>query len=74
MNIPYGHTTTYSHLAATANHSKAARAVGSALSKNPLPLIIPCHRVIKKNGKPGGFTAPGGTKTKQKLLNHEQIT
>ena len=73
MKIHHGQTTTYSQLAAAANHPKAARAVGSALSKNPIPLIIPCHRVIQKSGQPGGFTAPGGPKTKQKLLKLEQI-
>jgi O-6-methylguanine DNA methyltransferase len=54
IKIRPGESTTYSDLAKKVN-SKAYRAVGSVLRKNPLPLIIPCHRVIKKNGKIGGF-------------------
>jgi methylated-DNA-[protein]-cysteine S-methyltransferase len=48
-----------------------ARAVGNALAKNPLPLIIPCHRVVRIDGQLGGFSAPGGMNTKAKLLKHE---
>jgi len=54
VKIRHGETTTYSDLAKKIN-SKAFRAVGSVLRNNPLPLIIPCHRVIKKDGKIGGF-------------------
>ena len=52
--------------------SNGARAVGGVLAKNPLPLIIPCHRVIRSDGKIGGFSALGGAKLKAKLLQHEQ--
>lgn len=71
-NIPLGQTISYSQLAKNLNSPHAARAVGSALAQNPLPLIIPCHRVIKSDGCIGHFSAPGGTKMKQELLKHEQ--
>jgi O-6-methylguanine DNA methyltransferase len=51
---------------------KAVRAVGQALGRNPLPIIIPCHRVLASNGKLGGFT--GGIKMKEKLLKLEGLT
>jgi methylated-DNA-[protein]-cysteine S-methyltransferase len=69
--IPRAQTITYSQLANLANHPNAARAAGTALSKNPLPLIIPCHRIIKSTGQAGNFTAPTGKKLKQKMLNLE---
>jgi methylated-DNA-[protein]-cysteine S-methyltransferase len=70
--IPFGRTTTYADLAGRVGHPGAARAVGTALARNPIPLIIPCHRVLGSNGGLGGFSAPGGTATKQRLLDHEQ--
>jgi methylated-DNA-[protein]-cysteine S-methyltransferase len=72
--IPFGRTTTYGDLAGHVGHPGAARAVGTALARNPIPLIIPCHRVLGSNGGLGGFSAPGGTTTKQKLLDHEQAS
>lgn len=69
--IPYGKTFSYEKLAKSAKKPKAIRAAASTMAKNPIPLIIPCHRVIRKNGQPGQFSAPGGTKLKQKLLNLE---
>ncbi len=48
-----------------------SRAVGSTLAKNPLPLIIPCHRIIRSDGKMGGFSAPGGITFKKKMLELE---
>ncbi len=69
---PPGHTLTYSQLAAKLGKPRAARAVGNALAKNPIPLIIPCHRVLRTDGSLGGFSAPGGTKTKRKLLDLER--
>jgi len=71
-NIRFGQTTSYSGLAKKLGRPGTARAVGGALAKNPLPLIIPCHRVIRSNGKIGGFSAPGGTNLKAKLLELEQ--
>jgi len=66
--IPAGKTVTYAELAATLGQPEAVRAVARALGKNPIPLIIPCHRVVAAHGKPGGFSAPGGRVTKAKLL------
>jgi methylated-DNA-[protein]-cysteine S-methyltransferase len=71
-NVKHGQTVTYGNLAAAAGSPKAARAIGACMAKNPLPLIIPCHRVIGSNGALTGFTAPGGTQTKRKMLNLEQ--
>jgi len=70
--IKPGDTINYGQLARLAGNPKAARAVGGALAKNPLPLIIPCHRVIRSNGDLGGFTATGGKTTKKRLLELEQ--
>ena len=67
--IPYGKTKSYKDLAININHCKAYRAVGLANKKNPLPIIIPCHRVIKNNGDLGGYS--GGKKLKKKLLELE---
>ncbi|MGA2071278.1 MAG: MGMT family protein [Sedimentisphaerales bacterium] len=66
--IPSGKTVSYSQLASMAGSPRASRAVGSALAKNPIPLIIPCHRVIHSDGSIGNFSALGGTSTKKKLL------
>lgn len=70
--IKYGQTTTYAGLAQKAGKPKARRAVGNALAKNPLPLIIPCHRIIRSDGTLGGFSAPGGINMKKRLLAHEK--
>ncbi len=67
-----GQTLTYSQLAERIGRPRAARAIGAALAKNPIPLIIPCHRVIRSDGTAGGFTAPSGIKLKRKLLNLEK--
>jgi methylated-DNA-[protein]-cysteine S-methyltransferase len=66
--IPSGGIMTYGELAQKAMHPKAARAVGQAMARNPVPLIIPCHRVVAAGKKPGGYTAPGGIATKAKIL------
>ncbi|MGI5921458.1 MAG: methylated-DNA--[protein]-cysteine S-methyltransferase [Syntrophomonadaceae bacterium] len=70
--IPYGEVKTYGEIACALGQPGAARAVGQALSVNPLPLIIPCHRVVAQNG-PGGFSAPGGVKTKLEMLEMERM-
>lgn len=70
--IAFGQTKTYSNLARQVGSPNAARAVGSAMAGNPIPLIIPCHRVLRTDGGLGGFSAPGGIATKQKMLHHEQ--
>ncbi len=70
-DIRYGQTISYSQLAERVGRAAAVRAVGGALAKNPLPLIIPCHRIVCADGQIGGFSAPGGKKLKEKLLRHE---
>jgi len=73
-NIGFGRTISYSGLAkklGRVRYRRTARAVGNALAKNPLPLIIPCHRIVRSDGKIGGFSAPGGKDLKAKLLKHE---
>lgn len=70
QNIPYGQTTSYKEIAQKINKPKAYRAVGMANNKNPLPIIIPCHRVIGSNGKLIGYA--GGLKLKNYLLELEQ--
>ena len=66
--IPVGQTVTYADLAKALGRPAAVRAVGRALGRNPIPLIIPCHRVLAAGGKPGGFSAYGGRVTKARLL------
>jgi len=70
--IPIGRTQTYAALARSIGRPHGARAAGNALAANPIPLIMPCHRVLRTDGGLGGFSAPGGTATKQKMLLHEQ--
>jgi len=72
MDIPYGQVRNYGWLADKTGHPKAGRAVGNALAKNPLPLLIPCHRIIKSNGSLGNFSAIGGARLKEKLLKLEK--
>ena len=68
--IPYGETKSYGQLAEEIGRPGAARAVGQALGANPVPILIPCHRVVAADGGLGGFT--GGIKTKEKLLAMEK--
>lgn len=70
--IPPGATLTYGEITARLGASReVAREVGQALGKNPFPIVVPCHRVLAANGKLGGFSAPGGTATKVRLLRIE---
>jgi len=69
--IPRGRVSTYGRLAQKLGHPRAARAVGSALARNPFPLIIPCHRAIRSDGTLGGFQ--GGLAMKRTLLQMEGI-
>jgi len=68
--VPYGATVTYGQLAARVGRPRAARAVGQAMAANPLPLVIPCHRVLAAGGGLGGFLggAGGGLGLKRRLL------
>ena len=70
LKIPFGKIKTYGEIAKEIGKPKAGRAVGSACNKNPLPIIVPCHRVIGANGKLTGFAC--GTEIKEWLLDHEK--
>ena len=69
--IPKGQTRTYKQVAIAIKKPKAIRAVANAVGKNPYPIVIPCHRVIRSDEKLGGYSGPGGLKLKKKLLNKE---
>ena len=69
--IPPGSTLTYGQVAARVGEPGAAQAVGKALGRNPIPVIVPCHRVLAAGGKLNGFSAPGGVRTKRRLLEIE---
>jgi methylated-DNA-[protein]-cysteine S-methyltransferase len=72
--VAWGRTTTYGTLAKEVGGGpEAARDVGQAMAKNPVPLIIPCHRVLAAGGKVGGFSAPGGSDAKLRMLELEGV-
>lgn len=72
--IAWGHTTTYGTLAKELGAGpESARDVGQAMARNPIPLIIPCHRVLAAGGKVGGFSAPGGASAKIRMLELEGV-
>lgn len=70
--IPPGETRTYGEIATALGSPGAARAVGQAMGKNPIPIIVPCHRVLAAGGKMGGFSGAGGLATKRVLLSLER--
>jgi methylated-DNA-[protein]-cysteine S-methyltransferase len=74
-HIPPGETRTYGEVAALVGDgvggSGYAQAVGQAMGANPFPIVVPCHRVVAANGRPGGFSAPGGVDTKLRMLRIE---
>ena len=72
--IPYGQTQSYSELARRIGRLDAARAVAGTMSRNPLPLVVPCHRVIYADGRLGGFSAAGGQQLKCRMLELEKQT
>jgi len=71
--IPKGKVKTYKELARSIRKPKASRAVANACGKNPFPIKIPCHRVIRSDGRLGGYSGNGGIKTKRKLLRNEGV-
>ena len=70
--VPYGHTDTYGSLAAKAGRPGAARAVGTVMNRNPIPIVLPCHRIIGANGALTGYA--GGLDVKRRLLQLEGAT
>ena len=68
-DIAYGHTASYAAVAAAAGSPKAVRAVGTACAHNPLPVVVPCHRVVRSDGSAGGYL--GGPAAKRLLLDLE---
>jgi len=74
QKIPSGEVVTYTEMAARIGKPNAVRAVGTALGRNPIPLIVPCHRVVASSGKLGGYSAPGGVETKAALLELEGVS
>ncbi len=73
LTVRYGETLTYGELAVKIGAPDGAQAVGQAMGSNPIPLIIPCHRVLAAGGKIGGFSAPGGADTKERMLALEGV-
>ena len=67
-----GETVTYGELAERVGRAGEARAIGAILGRNPYPIIVPCHRVLAAGGKTGGFSAPGGVRTKLLMLTAER--
>ena len=71
LKIPKGKTKSYKEIAIAIGRPKSSRAVANACGKNPYPIEIPCHRVIKSNGELGGYSAKSGSKAKRILLSKE---
>jgi len=69
--VPFGETTTYGTLAARVEAPRAARAVGTVMNRNPIPIVLPCHRVVGANGSLTGYA--GGLHVKERLLRHEGV-
>jgi len=72
-DIPYGTVLSYLEVAAACGSPRGARAIGGAMAKNPLPVLIPCHRVVGVSGVMTGFTAPGGVASKREILLMEGV-
>ena len=73
VRIPFGEVRTYGEVALRIGKPGTARAVGGALARNPIGLVIPCHRVVAQDGQLRGFSSPGGVTTKAELLIHEGV-
>lgn len=72
MDIPYGETRSYQEIAQTIGRPKAVRAVGQACKRNPIGLVVPCHRVIGKDGSMTGYSGKAYVDLKQRILNFEK--
>ena len=72
LKIPSGETRTYKEIAILIDSPNSARAVANACAKNPYPILVPCHRVIRSDGSLGGYSARGGINKKKKLLEQER--
>lgn len=73
QQVPRGKVTTYGEIACQIGQPRASQAVGQALGRNPVPLVIPCHRVLASDGSLGGYSGGGGVKTKAQLLQLEGV-
>ena len=73
QSIPWGEVRTYQWLSRYLEKPRSYRAVGSALGRNPFPIVVPCHRVIRSDGNLGGFSAPTGIRLKRKMLEMEGV-
>ena len=71
LQVPYGYVTTYGELAKSINLKNGQRVIGQIMKKNPFPIIIPCHRVVKSDGTIGGYAY--GTKRKKHILSKEGL-
>lgn len=74
LQVRWGETRTYGALARQLGDVGLSRAVGQAMGANPMPLVIPCHRVLASDGRPGGFSAPGGAESKVRMLALEGVS
>ena len=74
LQTGWGATTTYGAMARQLGDVGLSRAVGAAMGANPIPLLSPCHRVLASDGKPGGFSAPGGAESKLRMLALEGVS
>jgi methylated-DNA-[protein]-cysteine S-methyltransferase len=72
LKLHWGETTTYGDIAKRLGDVQLSRVVGQALGRNPIPLIVPCHRVLAASGRTGGFSAPGGVTSKMRMLALER--
>lgn len=73
QRIPAGEARSYAQVAREVGSPGAARGVGSVMARNPLPIVVPCHRVVATDGALTGFSAPGGVASKEWLLRHEGL-
>ena len=73
LQVPLGGVVSYRQLAQLAGEASAVRAVGQVMAANPLPLIVPCHRVVRSSGRLGEYAGPDGASTKAWLLGHEDV-